>query len=328
MVKGKKRKATLDPATLDNDDRDGQFSDGVSDSSSPDSNDSNGDESKSDVDLTFTSYNMDRLDYHAIIQFLMVTFGRGVEALRGGECGIVDTRMLGKIIVDLLGEYVGTTAKVTEEDGPLAFVSLIPFNLTGIEFEWKDEYETCLNNIAQILLTTARKSNSLDKKNLKSVEETLLNLEHCAMILQERFMNLPVEVGVPLYKQLVDDLPAAGEESSSFQPKNVLFIVPIYRELKSELNQEVMGKKRPKATDMEEEDLKDASEYNYYYAEDELLANLTTKYWDFRIKTPHETSDSRRAFGDRGVDPARRVFLLTLEEFHEFSQQCQSFLDP
>lgn len=143
MVIRGKRKAIPNPVPSDGDNEDfndseGELSDEVSESTSPSSSDSSGDESKSEVDLAFISYNMDRSDYHAISQFLTVTFGRGIATIKGGECVAVDTITLGKIIVELFGEYVGATAKAAEEDGPLAFVSLTPFNLTRIEFGWRE----------------------------------------------------------------------------------------------------------------------------------------------------------------------------------------------
>jgi hypothetical protein len=279
----------------------------------------------SEVDLTFSSYNMDRADYHSVAQFLATTFGRGIKTSKGGECGTVDTTGLARIIVDVLGEYVGTTAKAAEEDGPLAFASLVPLALPDFATELREEGIACLKNVVEILRATARKSGSMNKKQLAAVEEALLDADRTALVLHERFMNLPAEVGAPLYKQLLDDLPDAGEESRCFKPETILLLVPVYRELESQLDQAASGKKSRR---MENRPTQVPGDYEYYYAEDELLANISSIHWDFGIKTPHETPDSRRAFGDRGVDAARRVFLLTMAEFGEFVRQCQAFLEP
>jgi hypothetical protein len=287
------------------------------------------DSDDSDVGLTFTSYNMDSRDYHGIVQFLNTTFGRGIESIKGGGGGIVDTGALARIIVDVLGEYVGTTAKDDEDSFPLAFISMIPLVQPDFQVELKEEGISCIKTLHNILREAARKSNTLKKLALERVEEALLNVESTALILFERFINLPPEVGAPLYKQLLDDLPAAAEESRSFEPKNVLLIIPIYRELESQLEapkNKNKKKKRNEATEEEENLESQPGDFQYYYAEDELLQHITDVHWDFRIKTPHETPDSRRAFGDRGVDPARRVFLLTMEQFRTFVDQCQAFI--
>jgi hypothetical protein len=283
-------------------------------SSSSSSSSTSSSASETDVQLSFNTYNMAESDYHGISQYINSTFGRGVESQKGGDSGVVDTRVLTTIIVEPLAEYVGNTAKSEEDEFPLAFIGMVPFVFEG----YFEEQRKCMKNISSILLDTARKSKNLSKKHLERVEGCLTYLDKTCLVMHDRFMNLPPDVGGPLYKQLVDDLPAAQEEDRAFDPESVLLIVPIFRELESQLDDHDGKKKRRKT---EEE----TTDFQFYYAEDELLENITEIFWDFRIKTPHETPDSRRAFGDRGVDAARRVFLLSMEEFREFAQQCQSF---
>jgi hypothetical protein len=252
-------------------------------------------------------------DYHGIAQYVNSTFGRGVESQKGGDSGVVDSCEVTKIIVEVLAEYVGNTAKSEEEEFPLAYISMVPL----VFEEYSGDQTKCMKNVATILLETARKCKSLGKKK-EQVEACLLHPDQTALVLHDRFMNLPAEVAAPLYKQLLDDLPAAVEENRAFDPRQVLLIVPIFREIESQLDQQD-GKRRKKNSE-------ETADFQYYYGEDELLENLTELHWDFRIKTPHETPDSRRAFGDRGVDPARRVFLLTMDEFRDFVTQCQAFI--
>lgn len=318
------------------------------DSSSSSSDITNGDSDNessagSDVDLSFTGYNMDRRDYHAVQQFLLQIFGRGLENVRGGNSGAVECTQLTKAIVDGLSEYVGTTAKADETEDPLAFVTLIPLELPAVvrlEDEGdREQVRGCLASLRKMLAETARRS-GLKKEQILLIERALLQAPgRTALVLAERFMNLPVDLAAPLYRQLLDDLPAAAEEDAAFAPDTILLIAPIYRELPSILDAEAIStapearRKRPRKSPADEEEPADAGEppksitdFSYYYAEDELLPEITTLHWDFRIKTPHETADSRRAFGDRGVDPARRVFVLTMEQLRTFVQQCQALI--
>lgn len=304
----------------------------------------------SDIELSFTGYNMSRSDYHSIRNFLSHTFGHSLQSMRGGEVGVVEVGGLARMLVEVLGEYVGTTAKTEEGEDPLAFVSILPMRVPNELFYGTndperltlEQMEEMIETFRGLLMETARKSRA-ERKVVQKAEAALMTRpERTAVVFQERFMNLPVEMGAPLYRQLLDDLPAAQEESACFAPTTILLIVPIYRELDSQLDTELPSerKKRRKAAaaaaaatakavadELQPSEGRAESTHQYYYAEDELLEHMDIAYWDFKVKTPHETSDSRRAFGDRGVEPARRVFLLSMEEFGSFVDQCQALID-
>lgn len=301
------------------------------------SSSSSGSECGADVEVSFTCYNTDKKDFHAIKQFLQISLGTGVIPLCGGSAPHrVDTQRLAEIVVDLLGEYVGTTAKSAEEDDPLAAITLIPLKLEGRLEGATEEMQSCLDELVGTLMSTIRQAGpSLGKKERSRLLSVLEGYEQVALVLLERFMNLPAEMAAPLYQQLVDDLPAAAEESVAFAPEHVLVLAPIYREVISQLDQEAgkdgeaelfreKGKKRVISVSRKVQADDDPEDYQYYYGECELLANEAVAWWDFKIRSPHETTDSRRAFGDRGVDAARRVFLLPMASFRSFVKQCQT----
>lgn len=301
-------------------------------SSGSGSEDDDDDEDEKEVELSFESYNMDKKDFHAIKQFLLSTFGKGVEGVKGGECGRVDLSGLSRLITDIFSEYVGTTAKSGEDEDPLAFISFLPLESRDFHGEMKEEDITCIKNMVQLLLETSRKAKVTDKKHRQLIDTALTETENSALIIHERFMNLPAQVAAPLYKQLLDDLQPAVEESRSFDPKNYLILVPIYRELASTIDRELEDEAGPsnkgkrKKAKVDEDAAASNEDYQYYYDECLLMEELSSAHWDFRIKTPHETADSRRAFGDRGVDPARRVFLLTGDAFKSFVDQCATLI--
>lgn len=320
--------------TLDDDDlvsSSGSSESEHSDVTSPDAS-SDSDDDK-EVELSFESYNMDKKDFHAIKQFLLSTFGKGVEGVKGGECGRVDLSGLSRLITDIFSEYVGTTAKSGEEEDPLAFISFLPLESRDFHGEMKEEDIICIKNLVELLLETSRKAKVTDKKHRQLIETALTETENSALIIHERFMNLPAQVAAPLYRQLLDDLQPAVEESRAFDPKNYLILVPIYRELASTIDRELIedeagpsNKGKRKKAKVHEDTLVSNEDYQYYYDECLLMEELSSAHWDFRIKTPHETADSRRAFGDRGVDPARRVFLLTGDAFKSFVEQCGTLI--
>lgn len=307
-----------------------------------------GSSSDSEIEFTFESFNMDKVDFHTVKQFLLNTFGKGVEGVKGGNCGQVDLSTLSHLITDVFSEYVGTTAKGAEDEDALAFISFLPLNLHDFHKDVKEADIECIKSMLALLVETSRKA-KVNKKSRQAIEIALTETENTALIFHERYMNLPAQLSAPLYKQLFDDLIPAVDESRSFEPKYYLVLAPIYRELASTLDAEMSAssskasnggggnrKKRGKtmgssskpndSEGFESTTIDGHSEYQYYYDESLMMEELATAYWDFRIKTPHETADSRRAFGDRGIDPARRIFLLNAEDFKTFVLQCSSLL--
>lgn len=289
---------------------------------------SNEGQAESDAELSFACYNMDKRDFHSIKQFLQNSFGGGLIPCGKSQLCRVDTQGLAEVIVDVLGEYVGTTAKNAEDDDPLAFTTILPMNLDNNLENVKEHHIDVLKELICTLRHTARSSKNLSKKDLISVN-TILDEKRVALVMHERFMNLPAEVAAPLYQQLIDDLPAAIEENPLlFDPEYVLVLMPIFRELACQLDRPLEKKDLVEAQDDNDEEVEHSSnDYQYYYGECELLQNEAELYWDCRTRTFHETSDSRRAFGDHGVDPARRIFLLKMDSFRSFITQCQSILD-
>ena len=292
------------------------------------SSDNEDQKTESDAELSFACYNMDKRDFHSIRQFLQNSFGGGLIPYGKSQLCRIDTQGLTEIIVDILSEYVGTTAKNTEDDDPLAFTAILPINLDDNLEGVKKYHIDVLKETISTLRHTARSSKNLSKQKLISFN-AILDEKRVALVIHERFMNLPAEVAAPLYKQLIDDLPAAIEEEPHlFDTEYVLIPMPIFREMKSQLDCPLKDNNLTKVQEDDDEGTEHSSgDYQYYYGECELLENEAELYWDCRIRTPHETSDSRRAFGDRGVDPARRIFLLKMNSFRSFVAQCQSILD-
>ncbi len=294
-------------------------------------------------------------DFHAVKQFLIMSFGSGIIPQRSSRSLPVDVNALSTGIVDLCGEYVGTTAKPSEREDPLAFVTLLPCKIRGRLSGDTEDVQRSLDALMDHLGETIRAAGNLSKKQRSEILASLQDpskLEEVALVLHERYMNLPAEMAAPLYQQLLDDLPAAKDESAVFSPKQILMITPIYREVSSHLDaqtahdddpdhrddygsKDIQAGKQPaskrtkaiaKDHQPEASHPNDPSDYQYYYGEAEMLEHRAEMWWDFSTTSPHETTDSRRAFGERGIDAARRAFLLSFDAFCAFVKDCQTLL--
>jgi hypothetical protein len=143
----------------------------------------------------------------------------------------------------------------------------------------------------------------------------------------ERLINVPVDLAAPLLRQLLDDWKAASaDEPAHFaSPKKVLLMTPTYREVESKLDRELEGSSsKSKSKQTFQTTTKDV---NFYYPEAECLERFATRFWTISVNTGHETSDSRRAFGDAGIEPGRRVFLLSWAKFEEFVSFLEDSID-
>lgn len=293
------------------------LSDGVSSDSSLDSSCESEISDASDVEFTFETFNMSPDDFHTVKQFMINVFGQGIEGIKSGD-NTLDLTALSKLVTEELCQYMGTTAK-TDQD-VLSFIAMVPLRVDRLEGNCSTDstLSGVTKTLYHILLKSFHKNASFaSKKEKELVLRAMEAPERLAVIFHERFMNLPGEMAAPLLKQLADDLVEAIEESPVFDSAHYLYITPVYRELSCTDGGTI---------DPTDESVNDT--YKYYYEESALLEDIAIGSWDFRIKSVHdlESAPSRRAFGDRGVDAARRVFVIPSDAFGLYVDRCLHLL--
>lgn len=266
-----------------------------SDGSSSDSDSSSSD---SEIEVKFELFNMTESDYHSIKQYLGNAFG-------AGEHG-VDLVGLTSFIVEGLAEHLGTCVKTDgESSDPFGFITGFP-----VSFAHKESLATFETFITSKSCETTKEFFA-DGKNV--------------VLFQERLINVPGSIAGPLFRQFLDDWGAAvadeaGEESSHFaKPKMALIITPTYREIVSKLDRELGLQEDPKKFEVV------SGETNFYYEEMEFIGEFASSFFDFSVNTGHETSDSRRAFTENGIEAGRRAFLISWEKLATFVEHLETF---
>lgn len=260
------------------------------------SSSSSSDISDSEVEVKFELFNMAESDYHSIKQYLGNLFG-------SGEHG-VDLVGLTSFMVEALADHLGTCIKTDgESSDPFGFLTGFPVSFSNQNSCDLKTFETFLKEKCE---------------NFK-VEEFFSDPKN-VLLFQERLINVPGSIAAPLYRQFLDDWNmAAAEEPQNFSsPKKVLLITPTYREVISKLDRELGLQKDPSKFGVA------STETNYYYEEAEYLKDFALEYFDFSVNTGHETSDSRRAFSDAGIEPGRRAFVLSWKNFIKFIDHLQT----
>jgi protein BCP1 len=248
------------------------------------------------VDLQF--FNMSELDFHTVKQFLTVAFGATGHS--------VNLTGLTEFITEDLADHVGTTAKSEGEQGdPLAFCTCIPLG-------FKEERTRDLLDFMLLKIGEAAAEGE-EVEAMVKMTETMKNVlteddKQVALVLNERFINLPAGVAGPMLDNLYNDWLHGIKEESGLRASHVLYLTPTFKYVKSTLD-------GPDTTTSDDDDPEGDQ---FYYQEAELLDGHAMASCQFKVATPHTTTDSRRAFSEKGVDASRRLYLLTFDRFREY----------
>ncbi|ORE18765.1 hypothetical protein BCV71DRAFT_178879 [Rhizopus microsporus] len=241
------------------------------------------------VDVDFDFYNPDEIDFHALKKLLTQLFSSDAE--------LINLSDLADILIE--ENHVGTTVKVDDQKSdPYAILSVI--NL---------QQQKC------------------PKKNgpLHQAVSEILNHKQVGWVVSERFINMPVEIMPPMYAMLQEETKKAVQQNEPYSFEWYMFISKTYREVASSIDDE------------EEEGEKAGSskkpvnnETFYFQSEDEIIANYAEYQFDYTFTNSEkeQAADSRRAFSDFGIQPARRLLFVHQSKFDdlvaEISKTCSS----
>lgn len=256
---------------------------------------------------------MDLADFHGVRTFLVQAFGQLYS-------DVIDAGEIAKMITEDLSEDVGTTVKTDGQDSdPYGYATVVPLgfkgNRKGVEMLKAFAVKTCPKDTQERLKADLAK-------------------DATSMVFSDRFVNLPADVASPLFKQLLDDLKnAIREDSKTFKTDRVLFSTPIYHEVASSLDVEFEGdeeevepksKKRNKTSGSKKSAPNNA--VKYYYGEAEMLDDLCEYSWEYKVDKADRVSDSKRCFGDVGIEGGRKCFMLNFQNFTKFINSIETFI--
>lgn len=100
-----------------------------------------------------------------------------------------------------------------------------------------------------------------------------------------------------------------------------MFISKTYKEVESTADDQEPLPKKSKSTD---------SETFYFQSEDEIITKYAEYQFDFKFTNneKEQAADSRRAFSDFGIAPARKLLLVHKSKFNdlvtEITKTCSS----
>jgi protein BCP1 len=122
-------------------------------------------------------------------------------------------------------------------------------------------------------------------------------------LILERLLNMPPQVVPPMLKMLHNEL-----KDSPF--KTLAMFTKVFQ-WTSEDNDEATFKKQKR-------------ECQYFHMEDEFLEKHAIQKVDFTFKCPSAVPDSRRLFGNDGIDPFRRLLFIPTEKLADIVADMES----
>ncbi len=221
-------------------------------------------ENNEDIIIDFDFFDSNESDFHCIKTFLTKLFS-------------FDFSITVSPLVDLIVENNTTTIKTDGEEGDaLAFI-------------------TCLESTDSVVKEVVEKILKTHNSASKFVGKSM------GLLINERLINMPNEVSLPLFKFLFETIP---------KHSHFLYITTNYRFVSSKVeNDEAVG---------------NIGEWMFYKDEDEILKDYSEEFWEFPCS--NQDSDSKRAFQEDGVEVGRTVMILKASELKKFFNSLQSMI--
>ena len=198
--------------------------------------------------------------------------------------------------------HYGNTVKNSEDDPPLAILSLIRLARKGITAK------TNLTGIQIFINFLAGANPSLHdffRKHSNSTFGIFIKLQSV--------LNTPPQVAIPLYRLFLEDEKQDPEE---LKCSYYLWIVRTFRMIPSVVDHEVCVQEKKKRK-------KENLPLEFYYDEDSILKQFADFSCPLQLKPVdqqkhHRPSDAVRLFTDDGVQEERNCFILSRENFLKY----------
>ncbi|KAK2616377.1 Mss4p nuclear export [Conoideocrella luteorostrata] len=260
--------------------------------------DSNDDEDFDMVNVEFEWFNFDpEVDFHGVKSLLRQLFDV--------DANLFNMSALSDLV--LSQPTIGSTVKVDGKETD-AYAMLTALN-THVHRETEP-----MNDVLKYIENKAQTNDSL-----AVIPELINSGKHIGLVFSERLINVPAEIGPPLYSMLIDEIEAAVEDKEPYEFSHYLILSKTYQEVASSLD--VEGRKKKKAKE-------EASTF-FFHPEDEVLHKHALAYGSFAYtKEDDSVADSKRAFQEAGIKPTGHMILIEASKFADAVKAITDYLRP
>ncbi|XP_046383878.1 protein BCCIP homolog [Ischnura elegans] len=300
----------------------GDDSDNIEDNDGSDSSDSSIEEDdfgageQEEIQVDFEGRNPIDSDFHGIKQLLQQLFLKAH----------VNLSELTELIISQ--NYVGSVVKQSEvdEDSDCEDEDMDSNDVFGItsviNLTDKKDLE-CVRQLRSLLLELCEEHGSNETKELvRSLVQASGQQHHVGLLVTERFINIPVQIAVPLLESLSKEIKRAQEKGMPFEFAYFILICKLYKmDMKaSKKGRKMKGGKGKKETtedlsviwsNPEEEVIDEEADYRFEFCvKDEAGSGLGGKWGE----------------GDAEMIPYRRVLILRADRFEHAIAKVKAFV--
>ncbi|GMM34774.1 protein-transporting protein [Saccharomycopsis crataegensis] len=288
-----------------------EFSDDDEELDSDEDNEGEGDDNEIiNVDFDFFDLNPE-IDFHGFRTFLKQLFGDDYKKF--------DLSGLANIILDPKNTSIGSTIKTDGKDGdPLALLALM--NLKNYK------KSSSLNTLIEYLVTKAQ-----GNPEFYIILKKVLGMnggEKVGLIINERIINVPVEVTPPLFKLMMEEVNKQEPDLKYF-----LIISKVYKLVASQLSDDSdsdsddNSNKNNKAKKVKKNS-ENQEEFDYFHYEDMIFEKNAMKFDKFKYDNKLQDTDSRRVFSEYGIDPYLSLILIEKSKLESSIPQLEEAFKP
>ncbi|KAI9291745.1 hypothetical protein K502DRAFT_308819 [Neoconidiobolus thromboides FSU 785] len=252
-----------------------------------------GEMSESEINVEFDFFDPKEIDFHNIKNFMTNYFGKDR----------IDTSDLADLIISQ--PLIGTTIKAVEEDDALAIFTILNMNV--------HESKNSITQIRDYILSSSRNNQPL--YNLLQALLAPGSTRHLGLLLNERLINMPVQIAPPMYKMLGEEIEWAIQDKEPYNFEYILLLSKTYKEVESQET----GEGGKDDQDRKKRRNQPSAGAFYINLEDEIVS----KFAEFEQVLEYHNSavpDSKRAFSEFGVLPGRKFFLFHSSKYHQILQ--------
>ncbi|CAA21060.2 nuclear export chaperone [Schizosaccharomyces pombe] len=244
------------------------------------------------INVDFEFFDPQPIDFHAFKNLL--------KQLLGYDHTNVNLSALADLI--LSQPLLGSTVKVDGNNSdPYAMLSVINLNTR------RDE--PVIKQLTSYIISRLAKSNSRLENELQKLLEPNSGSQ-VGLIVNERLINMPVQVIPPMYNMLLEEMQWAINENEPYNFTHYLLLSRTYTEIESKLMDDERPSKKGKKSKKTS-----GEEVMFFHPEDEQFREVAIDIADYPFANQDFNPDANRVFQDAGIKPQGELLLMTNEDF-------------
>lgn len=303
-----------------------------------------GDQEVEMLDVSFSFFDPQPQDYHSIKLLISQLFQGDASVLDlGGVADLVlEQKLVGSTVKTDSGE--GESDEKASEGDPYAVLTILNLNVHSDK--------PCISQLTKYLLTKiptssplhSRLSTLLSNPAKDPKDSTASNPKHVGLVLNERLVNMPVQVVPPMFRMLEEELQWAIDDKEPYHFSDLLFLSRVFlsstdsfdEDPNAALQQAIKssgtvgggkksgggGKKKKK---QQHESKSDEEKTWFYHAEDEWIQRFASEKQVFQYTNTKRSADSSET-EQFGVDSRGQMMLVPFDKFSEMIQGMEGFI--